>query len=202
MTDDKEKRIEHLAQLLRREFGGPTEGPIHRRLNSDQWFDEVQIVTVPRFKTSGLSGNEWRTSAHVHLKRKGVVIHTQRLGDVKAAAAWLAWGLMTIGETEDVSLANGHYYCAQPGCPEPVDTFYRIRKLYSWAGEEVPMTKRGQWRGFCTCHSERGDSDMEDSDDNYEYMAGKHPATGTAEGPDARRARFAGTIDLTEEGRE
>ena len=170
---------------------------MHHRLDGDEWFDEVRIVTVPRFKTSGLSGNEWRTSVIVQLLRKGVVLYEKRVRDVQAAAAWLPWGLLTVGEVEDVGLPNGAYYCAQPGCPEPVDTFYRIKQLYGREGEPVDMLKRGHWRGFCTRHSERGDSSMEDADGNYEYMAGKRPARGTADGPDAREAGFAGTIDLT-----
>ena len=45
----------------------------YKRLSDDEWFDEIQLigtaaavfalVTVPRYKTSGLSGDEWRTSA-------------------------------------------------------------------------------------------------------------------------------------------
>lgn len=45
------------------------------RLNCDlrpdaQAFDEVRIVTVPRYKQSGLSGDEWRISAAIRLYRK------------------------------------------------------------------------------------------------------------------------------------
>jgi hypothetical protein len=36
-----------------------------------QAFDEVRIKTVPRYKTSGLSGDEWRISATIQLMLSG-----------------------------------------------------------------------------------------------------------------------------------
>lgn len=51
----------------------------YKRHHDDEWFDEIRletgngpvlkIVTVPRYKTSGLSGDEWRTSASVQVAR-------------------------------------------------------------------------------------------------------------------------------------
>ena len=39
----------------------PLKNPPHfERHPDDEWYDEVRIVTVPRYKTSGLSGDEWR----------------------------------------------------------------------------------------------------------------------------------------------
>gem|GEM_PF-6705725 len=47
-----------------------------------QAFDEIRIVTVPRYKTSGLSGDEWRISAMIQFfakvnwyMRKDATIH-------------------------------------------------------------------------------------------------------------------------------
>jgi len=39
-----------------------------------QAYDEVRIITVPRYKNSELSGAEWRISAEVQFLHKGVVI--------------------------------------------------------------------------------------------------------------------------------
>jgi hypothetical protein len=51
----------------------------YKRHRDDEWFDEIrleteagavlQIITVPRYKTSGLSGDEWRTSARIQIAR-------------------------------------------------------------------------------------------------------------------------------------
>ena len=48
---------------------------IRRALKPDaQAFDEVRITTVPRYKMSGLSGDEWRISGKIQLLRKGKVV--------------------------------------------------------------------------------------------------------------------------------
>lgn len=44
------------------------------RLDDDEFYDEIRITTVPRFKTSELSGDEWRVSTHVVVLRKGRVV--------------------------------------------------------------------------------------------------------------------------------
>ena len=41
-----------------------------RSHHDDEWYDEVRITTVPRYKTSSLSGDEWRTSARIQILRK------------------------------------------------------------------------------------------------------------------------------------
>lgn len=53
--------------------------PWYKRHSGDEWFDEIRfetaegsllrIATVPRYKTSDLSGDEWRTSARVQVAR-------------------------------------------------------------------------------------------------------------------------------------
>ena len=46
----------------------------NRNHHDDEWYDEIRVTTVPRFKTSGLSGDEWRRSAKVTFLRKGIVL--------------------------------------------------------------------------------------------------------------------------------
>ena len=76
---------------------------IWRDLKPDaQAFDAVRITTVPRYKTSGLSGDEWRISAHVELLRKNdaapVVAQCQLAPDAVTVmrAALLALSTMTM----------------------------------------------------------------------------------------------------------
>ena len=88
MDRDLQDKIDRLARALRERITAPdgSQGQ-HRPLEDEAWYDEVRIVTVPRFKTSGMSGDEWRTSAVAQFLRKGEVVASERFSDVKAAAA-------------------------------------------------------------------------------------------------------------------
>lgn len=182
-------------EVFKRKQKESIEGYKHKRVHADDWFDEVSITTVPRYKTSGLSGNEWRQSALVQLKRKGDVIYERRFNKVSTAAAWLSWGLMTVGETEDISHKNDDMYCAQPGCTDLADIFYRIKKLYVPREGIEDSYQPKSYRGFCYRHSERGDQSYEDSDDNYEVLFGK-PRTDTEDSDDASPSAYLGAIHL------
>ena len=188
-------RIAKLRDALR-SLGGPTDLR-HKSLNDDSWYDSVEILTVPRYKTSGLSGDEWRFSYVVRFIRKNHILYEQSFGNLRTAAAWLSWGLIIVGETEDISLKDDEYYCANLGCPLSLATFYRIKKLYNWDGSEAEY-QYPAWRGFCSRHSQRGDSDMEDNDSNYRWFAGERPSTDTDLSEDARPSANLGFIDLTE----
>jgi hypothetical protein len=58
------------------------EGPIYKRHPDDEWFDEIRvetaegpllrIITQYRYKTSNMSGDEWRTSASIQVRRGNV----------------------------------------------------------------------------------------------------------------------------------
>lgn len=140
--------------------------------------DEVSIKVEPRFKTSGLSGDEWRVSAVVTFKRKGEVIYervTHRMAD---AAKFLSWYL-EVEMPDKTTFKRGIYghfpeECAQPGCDKPSVNHYRVKELYTAQGDG-PLPNGTSWehrRAFCEAHSCRGDSDMEDNDKNYELIQG------------------------------
>ena len=168
----------------------------HKRLEYDEWWDTIQIRLEPRFKTSPLSGNEWRASAVVDFFRKGHAIYSKRFSNVKAAVAWLPWGLLTVGEAEDIDLPDNADYCAQPGCEAKAETFYQIKKLYD-NGREAEY-QYPAYRGYCGRHSERGDSDLEDQDDNLVWIAGAYPSADTANSDDAHPAALI-VQDIDEE---
>ena len=192
---DLQDKIDRLARALRERITAPdgSQGQ-HRPLQDEAWYDEVRIVTVPRFKTSGMSGDEWRTSAVAQFLRKGEVVASERFSDVKAAAAWLPWGSVSALETAD--FPDVEYFCAQPPCRELSDTFYRVKTLYNRDGSKAEH-QYPCWRGFCARHSERADSNMEDRAGNYEWFAGDTPSRGAKDGPDASPSSFGGVIDLT-----
>ena len=130
----------------------------HKRIEREEWIDEVRIQLVPRYKTSYLSGDEWRTSAHVQLMRKGEVLYERSTWRIEDAAAWLPWGLRTVGDVGEMAeLPNADFYCSQPGCADPLVTMYRIKSEYNVDGD-VRSYQYPSWRGFCARHSQRGDA--------------------------------------------
>lgn len=151
----------------------------HERLRDDGWIDEVRIVTIPRFKTSGMSGDEWRQSARLQFVRKGQVLYERTAGNVEAALLgagwWLATGFEgTSAEYERKPTIDFDSLCDQPGCAEPIEVVYRLKSLcVDNRGTMIPAERRA--RGFCRKHAHRGDSDLEDCDENYEAVDGKAP---------------------------
>lgn len=157
-----------------------------RRLHSDEWVDEVRITTVPRFKESDLSGDEWRTSARVEFLRKGVVVAHESYHDIHAALAYIArhavgtapasWKDSEYGEhglTPAEHAAQVRHLdealCAQPGCPEEWVNEYSQTRGTEVRGASVvePSRYHDVHRRFCARHSHRGDSNLDDMDDNY-----------------------------------
>jgi len=156
-----------------------------------QAFDEIRITTVPRYKTSGLSGDEWRISARVQFMRKGEVLHTElSLRDVETAAQFLPYLAAQARETCTKTYYAGIYreedgaaLCDQEGCAEPATVVYRKKhdaccrcgerkdtRTKDFRGD--PMYGGGPVRMFCAKHSQRGDCGLDDVSDNYELVSG------------------------------
>lgn len=141
-----------------------------------QAFDEIRIVTVPRYKTSGLSGDEWRISARTEFWRKGHKVHEVYHGNIEKACILLGHDLW---QAQDAGLAffggGEHGACDQEGCTSPATVFYKLKKEFSREGYEhnpYEFDQRPLTRGFCERHSTRGDCGLEDSDGNYERLEG------------------------------
>jgi len=143
----------------------------HRALRPDaQAFDEVRIVTVPRWKSSGLSGDEWRISAKIEFYRKGKLIRdVDHFHDIETACGFAY-------SAYHAAIGNGDAYfggegdtCDQEGCPRNSSVTYRLKKKFCRDGHESePM-----WptiRKFCAEHARRGDCGLEDADRNYELV--------------------------------
>lgn len=164
-----------------------------------QGFDEVRIITVPRFKTSGLSGDEWRISGSCQLLRKGKVIHEFRMANVENCAKALPYHIMTAGDEGKFYFGGGEDgKCDQEGCSESATVIYRVKRHYcNHPHEHEPLEKsREEFRGFCGRHAKRGNSSFSDSDDNYELVSGGssvHP-----DPDDERPAQFGGVINLSD----
>lgn len=77
-----------------------------KRHRDDEWFDEIRLetetgpilrlVTVPRYKTSGLSGDEWRTSGQIqYMTDDGWAPFDRAVMNLEAATMALYPGLYT-----------------------------------------------------------------------------------------------------------
>lgn len=141
---------------------------IDRALRPDaQAFDEVRIVTTPRYKTSGLSGDEWRISATVQFWRKGVLKHETSHRDIEAACGMVYGDLMKAIDDGKAYFAGEGNVCDQEGCIRESVVTYRMKALYCREGHKTyPIGVR--IRKFCEQHKKRGDCALEDADCNYE----------------------------------
>ena len=148
-----------------------------RALRPDaQAFDEVRITTIPRFKQSGLSGDEWRISARVQLMRKGEVIVEDSFGTVESAIHALGWVHMRAIDDGKAYFAGQGDTCDQEGCSEKGTVEYRMLKKYCnepYSHEAKEYGEDTPTRLFCERHSKRGDSCFNDRDENYVALKDK-----------------------------
>lgn len=145
-----------------------------RALRPDaQAFDEVRIVTVPRYKTSGLSGDEWRISARIDFMRKGRVVHSEVAGKVQAATAMLP-GLYLRAMDDGLGYYAGmDDLCDQEGCAEKGTVTVLLLKEFSRDDPHTWNRKdERRFRLFCDRHAKRGDCGMDDADRNYRVLSG------------------------------
>lgn len=147
----------------------PAEKLPRRAMKPDaQGFDEIRIITVPRFKESELSGGEWRISARTQFLRNGVVIHEIGAArDVAVAAHHLGYRLDEAFDNAQGYFAGEGSFCDQEGCCSTETRVFQLKKGYNRDGTERSLGSGGEYRRFCKQHSHRGDCGLEDADDNY-----------------------------------
>lgn len=150
----------------------------HKAHHDDEGFDRIEIKVVPRYKESGLSGDEWRVSAVTRFYRKGVLVHETSTGRIRDAAAMLASLFLTVpGSLEAPLFHVDEKRCNQPGCEREPAVTYRLKSEFSDRGERIwPISAetRTVFRSFCKKHRQRGDCGLEDADANYEEAANGH----------------------------
>lgn len=142
-----------------------------------QFIDEVRIKTVPRFKTSWASGDEWRFSATTELLYKGRVFASDFYGDVQTAIERLPM-LMYQEQDKLHSRRDDPYYaskCDQEGCAEEAVVWYEcITNHCNHCGKMDPTPPEyGKSRAFCANHSRRGNCSLTDADDCYRVFEGE-----------------------------
>lgn len=133
-----------------------------RALRPDhQMFDEVVIRTVPRYKDSHLSGEEWRISATIEYKCKGKTMREASYRDIATALDFSKaeyWRGCDNGR-EDIPYEQE--FCDQEGCKNKWSHLFKMK--------EVPKDLYPH-RAFCERHKRRGDQDLHDRDENYELI--------------------------------
>jgi len=140
----------------------------HKVHPDDEGIDRIEIQMVPRFKTSGLSGSEWRVSAFIRLFRKGEMVYEKQHGALANAVAFLPHLLNTACEHVDKPLWGETSKCYQVSCPAEGKHKRYLKQQYSSHGEgPLPELFFNRFRRFCDKHLHRGDGDLEDADINY-----------------------------------
>lgn len=144
----------------------------HRRHKEWEPFDRITIDLVERYKTSGLSGDEWRFNACIEFWFKGEVVHRELARDITEAAAALPYHILhnTCPIPERIIQLEKNL-CDQPGCKDVAVGRFVLKRLTSRTGEYLDPAEEGQWchyfRKFCAKHLRRGDCSREDADANY-----------------------------------
>lgn len=138
----------------------------HTRELEGQNVDEISITTVPRYKTSKASGDEWRFSCKVDFKKNGIVVRQEHYGNIMNALPELRAVCRDVDL--DASILDGGY-CDQEGCSKRTTKFYRVKNFYcrSCGKPDEYQYKTQAYVCFCERHSTRGDCGLFDSDSNY-----------------------------------
>ena len=135
-----------------------------------QAFDEVRITTVPRYKQSGLSGDEWRISAKIQFMRNGNVIIEQESRDIQTACYHLGYYHDATHDAGHAFFAGENDICDQEGCAELATVTYRKKLDFCREGKPHPIEFGEKIRRFCDRHKTRGDCGLDDADANYEQI--------------------------------
>lgn len=173
--------------------------PYLKRHPDDDYIDEVRIVVRERYKTSGVSGDEWRFHRVIELYRKGVLLYERAFnGHMATVAGFLPWVMSDAGESGEMNTPNLDHLCSQPGCPEPATSEYELIEEFGSRGEKLDASEaqtayQSVRRHFCQQHLRRGDCGREDCDANYRVLSGVGP-----DGADMSRANIqeAARVDV------
>lgn len=155
----------------------------HRRHHDDKIIDEFDLKPELRYKTSGLSGDEWRVSYVLTIKRKGTILFQRGYHTPQDAIHYMPWLMRAMMEggiegfdekAWEQRIVADETACAQPGCGEKALVRYQFKEVFAPDGEgPLPQAFDDYVTQFCAAHSTRGDCGREDADRNYIKLSGK-----------------------------
>lgn len=170
----------------------------NKRLRQFEPYDRITMEIVPRYKTSGLSGDEWRQNIWIRFWFKGEAVHEFTSSTMENAASRLSGELLNASlPIADQILKLEPVKCDQPGCENAPVARFKLKKIYCSEGKPHDEEWSTSYRKFCEKHLRRGDCGLEDADSNYEPLDEKSAkdSTNTEESPSA----FGGVIVLGKE---
>ncbi len=150
--------------------------PYFQRHHDDEIIDKIEIEIVPRYKESGLSGDEWRVAAVTKLYRKGHLLADRSYSNLEAAIAHIAWLNRVWRESDEDNrwtdfLKVEDKLCHQPGCAQKSTRVFELKQEYDRTRGRILNDDDCNFfrnlRSFCKSHAERGDCGLEDADRNY-----------------------------------
>lgn len=146
----------------------------HKRLPEWEAFDRIEMRIIPRYKTSGMSGDEWRQHVEVTLYFKGAEVASFGARDMHCATAMLGAKLLELGSPipDTIIELERSGLCDQPSCARQSEGRYLLKREFSRQGEAIDPAESSlsHYRQFCKLHARRGDCGREDADRNYEPM--------------------------------
>ena len=132
-----------------------------------QRWDAVTIETVPRWKESELSGDEYRILAEGKLFYKGHTVKKFEFSNVDNGIRYLD-GAIIYGH-EEWDFIDDSFLCDQESCTSVADVKYKRLHGYTSRGDPETIYDWNLYRVFCNQHKTRGDC-ADDSDQNYEQV--------------------------------
>lgn len=133
-----------------------------------QGFDRVEIVTVPRYKESELSGDEWRISAAIIFYRKGKEVHRAGYRNIETACGHAFAEHSRAHDDGKAFFAGEGDVCDQEGCASRASWRHELKQKFDRStGTPTRLSQGGEFRLFCDMHKTRGNCGFEDSDSNY-----------------------------------
>ena len=163
----------------------------HKRHDDFESFDKITMELVERYKTSELSGNEWRFSVAIRFWFKGECVHEKHFNGMQSAimmlpSEWLRAQEPIPQRVIDIEEAGA---CSQPACTEKAVGRFKLKRLFSERGDALDPADvtLNHYREFCKRHVRRGDCGREDCDNNYEPLDGltAEDSTNREESPSA-----------------
>lgn len=148
-------------------------GKFRRDIRPDaQAFDKIIIETVPRYKTSEMSGDEWRISAEVTFYRKGRPLFRFGASNIEYACRLLDSKLI---DNDKQFFGGEEDFCDQEGCENRATVKLKKKFDYCRSGHRSENPSNA-YRLFCDDHCKRGDCGLDDADINYEVVAERNEA--------------------------